>query len=153
MKKFMLPLFAAFAFTVGTATAQTAPAMAQAPMQQGRPMPSPEQMAAHQTERLTKELNLNADQTGKVQQIMQQRAQDMQAMRGQHESGASRDQLHGQMKANRAKYDDQFKAVLTPDQYTKYTAMQQQRHHRSPGMEGHDGKMKSKDGKLKIKES
>lgn len=154
MKKSFLPLLAALALTVGTAAAQSAPATAPAPMQQGRPMPSPEQMAAHQTERLTKELSLTSDQSTKVQQIMQQRVQDMQAMRGQLQAGTSREQMHDQMKANRAKYDDQLKAVLNPDQYTKYTAMQAERRHHGPGMDGPaDGKVKVKGDKLKIKES
>ncbi|MGI4885300.1 MAG: hypothetical protein ACRYFR_10115 [Janthinobacterium lividum] len=152
MKKYLFPLLAAFALTAGAANAQTTP-----PQDGGRP--SPEQMAARQSERMTKELGLNADQTTKVQQIMAARDQEMQAMRGQMQGGtATREQMRDQMMAGRTKYDAQFKAVLTPDQYTKYTAMQAERMQRGPGGRGPGrdstnakGKVKVKKDKLKVK--
>lgn len=147
LQKTALPLVAALAFTCSAASAQVAPPQGQ------RPLPSPQEMAQHQTQRLSKQLNLSADQSARVQQIMQQRAQDMQAMRASAPAGADRHQLREQMQANRAKYDDQLKAVLTPDQFGKYAALQQERHHHGPRPEGEgkDGKFKAKDGDLKIK--
>ena len=59
--------------------------------------------------------------------------------------------MHEQMKANRAKYDEQLKAVLTPDQLSKYTAMQQERRHHGPRPDMKDGKFRAKDGDLKLK--
>jgi protein CpxP len=170
MKKYLLPLFAAFAFTVGTASAQTTPATTttEANGMQGRGgyggrmQGSPEEMAKRQTERMTQELGLSADQATKVQQIMVARGREMQAMRGQ--SGGDRDKMREQMQASRTKYDAQFKEVLTADQYTKYTTMQANRMNRGggPGMDGPgvdklkakaDGgdKVKMKDDKLKLK--
>jgi protein CpxP len=78
-------------------------------------------------------------------------------MRGQARDGGNRDQMREQMQANRAKYDAQFKEVLTADQYTKYTAMDANRMNRGggPGMGNGDikkMKAKSTDGdKVKVK--
>ncbi len=151
MKKYLFPMLAALALSVGAAQAQ-------APAQDGgRSQASPEQMAARQTERMTQALGLSADQTTKVQQILATRDQEMQGMRGQVQSGAvTRDQMREQMQAGRAKYDAQFKAVLTADQYTKYTAMQAQRMQRGGQAMRQDstaqkGKVKVKKDKLKVK--
>lgn len=158
MKKFLFPLLAVFALTVGTAAAQTTTPDANAGTMQGRGrmQGSPDEMAKRQAERLTKELGLTADQTTKVQAILLARTQDMQAMRGQARDG-DRSQMREQMQANRAKYEAQFKEVLTPDQYTKFTALQADRMERARDMRS-DGseikKMKAKttDGdKVKVK--
>ncbi len=135
MKKFLLPLLAAVAISL-SAAAQTTP-----PQEGGRPRRSPQEMAGHQAQRLSKELNLSADQSAKVQQVLAARTQEMQALRT---SGTR--PTREQMQANRAKYDEQFKQVLTPEQYAKYAAMAANRHH-GPGLK--DGKLKAKGGKLK----
>ena len=164
MKTSLLPLLAAFALTVGTTTAQTAPATPPAPDQMegrgyGRMQGTPEEMATRQSQRMTQELGLSADQTAKVQQILLARGQEMQAMRGQARDASNRDQLRMQMEANRTKYEDQFKAVLTPEQYTKFTTMQANRMNRGGGRgygqagEGEAGKVKMKADKVKIKAS
>ncbi len=63
-----------------------------------------------------------------MQQILAARDQEM---RGQRQNGtATRNQLRGQMPAGRAKYDAQLKAVLTPDQSAKLTALQAECLHR-----------------------
>lgn len=154
MNKSLLSLIAAFALTIGTAAAQTT-APTTGPGRNRMEQRSPEDMAQRQGERLTKELGLNADQAAKVQQIMVARGQEMQAMRSQSRDAGSRDQMREQMQANRAKYDAQFKEVLTADQYTKYTAMESNRMNRmNRGGDGvKDGKMKVKDGKVKIKKA
>ncbi|WP_216726657.1 DUF4890 domain-containing protein [Hymenobacter siberiensis] len=158
MKKFLFPLLAAFALTVGTAAAQTTtPNDASAMQGRGRQQGSPDEMAKRQADRMTKELGLNTHQTGKVQQIMLARGQEMQTMRGQDRDAGNRDQMREQMQAGRAKYDAQFKEVLTAEQYTKYTTMQADRMNRGggPGMGGSDVKKmkaKSTDGdKIKVK--
>lgn len=137
MQKFLFPLVAAVALSL-SAAAQTTPAA-------GRPHRSPQEMAGHQAKRLSKELSLSADQSAKVEQIMASRAQEMQALRTAGGPRPTREQ----MQANRTKYDDQLRQVLTPDQFTKYTALAANRRHHGPGMP--DGKLKAKDGKLKIK--
>jgi len=146
MKKFLLPLLA-FALSTSAAMAQTTPDQAG-----GRPQRTPEEMAARQTQGLTQQLGLSADQSAKVQQILLARDQEMLAMRGQMQAGtADRRQLREQMMAGRTKYDDQLKAVLTPDQYAKMQAMQASRRQRGGMQMPEDGKVKAKDGKLKIK--
>jgi protein CpxP len=81
------------------------------------------------------------------------RDQEMLAMRGQLQAGTGdRKQMREQMMAGRTKYEDQLKAVLTPDQFTKYTAMQANRREHGRGMAlPKEGKVKAKDGKVKIK--
>ena len=154
MKTYLMPLLAAFALTIGTAAAQTTTAPAAGQMQgrgYGRNQGTPEEMAARQSQRLTKELGLNADQTAKVQQILLARGQEMQAMRSQAQGGGDRNQLREQMQANRTKYETQFKEVLTADQYTRFAAMQDDRMDKGRNMM--DTKMKAKNGKVKIKKS
>ncbi|MVN77314.1 hypothetical protein GO988_13345 [Hymenobacter sp. HMF4947] len=145
MKKFLLPLLA-LALSATAASAQAGP-----PQDGSRP--TPEAMAARQTEGLTKQLGLSTEQSAKVQQIMLSRDQEMMAMRGQMQAGTDRSQLREQMQANRAKYDDQLKQVLTSDQFTKYTTMMANRRERGRGAaeEMQDGKVKAKNGKVKIK--
>ena len=139
MKKFLLPLFAAVAISF-SAAAQTTP-----PQDSPRSPRSPQEMAEHQTQRLSKDLNLSAEQSTKVQQILATRAQDMQALRANSSTRPTREQ----MQASRTKYDDQFKQVLTPDQFAKYTTMQANRRQHGPDLP--DGKLKAKDGKVKFK--
>ena len=139
MKKFLFPLLAIAAFTVGTGAAQTtAPTNAETmsmPAREGRMQGNPDEMAKRQAERLSKDLGLRPDQTTKVQQILLARGQEMQAMRGQPRDAGNRGQMREQLQASRAKYDAQFKEVLNPDQYTKYTALQAERMERG-GMRG-----------------
>jgi Spy/CpxP family protein refolding chaperone len=138
VKKFLLPLLAVVAISF-SAAAQTTP------LQKGdHPRRSPQEMAQHQAKRLSKELSLTADQSTKVEQIMAARAQEMQSLRADASTRPSREQ----MQANRAKYSDQLKQVLTPEQFAKYTTLAANRHH-GHGMK--DGKLKAKDGKLKLK--
>ncbi|MGI4832482.1 MAG: hypothetical protein ACRYFK_03375 [Janthinobacterium lividum] len=144
--KTALPLLAALALTFGAASAQTAPTAQAGPG--SRRQPSPQEMATHQTQHLSKKLGLSADQSAQVQQIMQQHAQDMQALRANAPASADRQQMRTQLQANRAKYDEQLKAVLTPDQFGKYAAMRDEHRHHGPRP---DGKFKAKDGDLKIK--
>lgn len=163
MQKSLFSLLAAAVLTIGTAAAQTtttAPAAGQgtAPVERQMMRRSPEQMAQRQSERLTQELGLSAEQSAKVQQILLARDQEMQAAFGQAREGGNRDQMREQMQAGRAKYDAQFKEVLTADQYTKYTAMeaqQMQRGGRGRGMADADdaGKVKMKNGKVKVKKA
>lgn len=151
MKTFLMPLLAAFALTIGTAAAQTTQTTittteGRGHGGKGRQQGTPEEMATRQSQRLNKELGLNADQTAKVQQILLARGQEMQTMRGQGKDAGNRDQMRETMKANHIKYDEQFKAVFTADQYTKYTALQA--NHMKHGRGDH-GRMKAKNGKIK----
>lgn len=157
MKNQLFSLLAAFALTIGAAAAQTQPATLPAGGREHRQQGTPEERATRQSEKMTKELGLTADQSSRIKQILLARDQEMQALRGQGKPAeGSREQMGTQMKASREKYDAQFKQVLTADQYTKYA--QQSKSHmkggRGPGMQqGEAGKMKAKNGKVKVKKT
>ena len=153
---YLMPLLAALALTAGTATAQVSTQAADGYDQmqgrgQGRMQGNPKEMAQRQSQRMTKALDLTADQTAKVQQILLVRGQEMQAMRSQAQGGGNRTQLRKQMQANRTTSKEQFKAVLTPEQYTKFSAMQADRMEKGQDME--NTKPKAKNDKVKIKKS
>lgn len=84
---------------------------------------TPEQRADMQTQRLTKELSLSADQSTQVRAIALAENQEMQTMRGKFATADSRQGAMQEMKALREKYDAQIKAVLTADQATKFNQM------------------------------
>ena len=98
----------------------TAPSFAQT-----QPTRTPEQRAERQTENLTRQLGLTPDQAAKVERILQAQRQEAQALRQQ--SGGDRRALAQSLKAGRAKYDEQLRAVLSPDQYTKYNQLRDER--------------------------
>ncbi|QKG56085.1 hypothetical protein GKZ68_05180 [Hymenobacter sp. BRD128] len=140
MKKLLLPLLA-LALAATAASAQTIP-----DQPGGRPHFTPEAVAARQTQNLTQQLGLSADQAAKVQPILLARSQEMMAMRGQVQAGtADRDQMRTQMQASRAKYDDQLKAILTPEQFTQLQTLEASRRQGGPGA------LPLPDGKVKIK--
>ena len=151
MKK-TLVMLAAAALTIGAASAQTTmPADAGTtarPGQYGRGNRAgqanltPEQRADRQAQRLTKELSLSADQTEKIKQMELARGQEMQALRGQASTGDDRATMRQTMQTMRTKYDTQLKDILTPDQYTKYGQMQDNRMDYRPGRRAKD-RMKS----------
>ena len=98
----------------------TAPSFAQT-----QPTRTPEQRAERQTENLTRQLGLTPDQAAKVERILQAQRQEAQALRQQN--GGDRRALAQSLKAGRAKYDEQLRAVLSPDQYTKYNQLRDER--------------------------
>ena len=138
MKNTLMTLLTAFALTAGTAAAQTSgrPDGPGAGAIDGRMQGSPEEMAKRQTERMTQELGLSADQVGRVQQITTARSKEMQTLRSQARDADNRDQMREQMQARRAKYDAQFKEVLTADQFAKYTTTEDNRMNRGGGPGG-----------------
>jgi periplasmic protein CpxP/Spy len=66
-------------------------------------------------ERLTKELNLTADQKGKVEAILKEHADKSKAEMQKMQEG---------MKADREAMDQGIKGVLTPEQAAKFDKMQ-----------------------------
>ena len=84
-----------------------------------KPGKTPAQKADHKAAKMAKELGLNADQENKVEQILLAENQEMQAL---HAKAAGTHGMSPEMKAARAKYNGQFKAVLTPDQFAKLQA-------------------------------
>lgn len=149
MKKTLF-LLAVFALTAGAASAQTtrqgSSDQMQRPMRSDRMNMTPEQRADQQAQRLTRQLSLSADQTAKVKALSLSQQQEMQTVRGQASASTDRRAMMQNMKASRAKYEEQLKGILTSDQYTKYTTMRDER------MDKMQSKMqdrKSKKGKMK----
>ena len=120
-------LLAALALTSAAAQAQTTPAAtdAQTAPLNSRVMPSPEQQAQNQAQRLAKELNLTPDQQTKVQELMAAQRQETQA--AIQNAGGDRRAMGQAMRAGRDKFSGQLKTVLTADQFTKYQQIMTQR--------------------------
>lgn len=69
---------------------------------------------------LFKDLDLTADQQAKIEALLKEQ-------QGQRPSGPPTDADRQAMQARRAEMDTRLKAILTPEQYTKYQAMRPQR--------------------------
>ena len=93
----------------------------------GGPQFSPEQMAQRQTERMTRELGLSPKQAEQVYQIQMERSKRMQqAFRGgRPEPGHAGEDMHQKMMQERRHVAEQYKRILTPEQYMKWEQMQQ----------------------------
>ena len=140
MKKPLLLVVAAL-FATSASFAQTAPFTTHLPTHRVtrlKPLKTPEQRADKHTAKLTKALNLSADQQGKVQQIMLAQAQEAQTIKTNYPGATQQPTRHQEMQASHAKYQAQLQRVLSADQYTKLTAMRQA-HHKGHG----DKKLKS----------
>ena len=94
-------------------------------IQQG-PMGTPQERAENLTKRMNEVLTLTADQSTKIQEINTRRFTEQQAMREKMQAGGDREAMMTQMRALSQKYDTEYKAVLTADQYTKYEANRDQ---------------------------
>ena len=78
--------------------------------------PTAEERADKQTQRLTKALNLTEDQAAKVKTASLKRIQTMQNTRNE-EKGKGKGK---KIKATMDEFDQEIKAILTPEQYTQY---------------------------------
>ncbi|WP_022823877.1 Spy/CpxP family protein refolding chaperone [Hymenobacter norwichensis] len=148
MKKTLVILAACLLTAVGAASAQStdaAPMGRGNRMGQGRGGSTPEQRAEMQTKRLTSQLGLTADQTTKIQAIALAENQELATLRGKYASADSRQGAGQEMKALRDKYETQLKAVLTPEQLTKYDQLRDER------MDNRRDKMKASGMKQKVK--
>lgn len=131
MKKSLLLLALVALATTGTTMAQTkmapvAPGQ-NPPMQGPGKVKSPEQAADHRAKKMAKELSLNADQEAKLESIFLAERQEMMNAKQTLATSSDRKGTGKALKAGRAKYDEQIKAVLTPEQYTKYSQMKDER--------------------------
>ena len=125
MKRFVLPTALAVALTGSFAFAQQAPAPtpdAGAPHHRMHHQPNPHQAALH----ISKKLNLNADQTAKLEPILADREQKVAAVRG--DSSLTPEQRHEKIHAIHQDIEQQLAGVLTPDQLQQLKAMHQGRH-------------------------
>ncbi|MFD1466898.1 hypothetical protein ACFQ48_01580 [Hymenobacter caeli] len=133
MKK-SLALFTALALAATGALAQTTPPPAAAAdpapagpptaLQSPRRMVPPEQMAGRRSQKLARQLGLSADQQSRLQAAL---LAERQAMTSTAPGGpADRRTMHRAMQANHAQYEAQVRTILTPDQYSQFTALEQQ---------------------------
>jgi protein CpxP len=119
MKKAFV-IMAALAFTTaGSSFAQTKMAPVAATK-------SPEQRADRLAQYFSQQLGLSADQTAKVEPILLAQRQELQALKEKYPAG-SRQGMGPELKAAQAKYDEQFKAVLTPEQFTRFLQLRDER--------------------------
>ena len=91
--------------------------------------PPPEGAGPHRggperrVEMLQHQLDLTPDQTTQVRALMQSERSQMQALHSN--SSLSQGDMHAQMMAIHQDSDTKLRALLTPDQVTKYNTMQQ----------------------------
>ncbi|WP_345122763.1 hypothetical protein [Hymenobacter antarcticus] len=122
MKKFLF-LFVACGATVSAGFAQAPAPTVQTVPPAGGMQQSPEQMVTRRTQYLAKELGLSADQQARLQPLLLTQRQQMQVLREQRTTGGRRQGTAQDLKAAQAKFDEQLKAVFTPEQYAKFNAM------------------------------
>jgi protein CpxP len=130
MKRIILPLSLALSLSCGAAFAQQTQDQAppqQAPLTEGHGhhhhAPNPQKQAEH----LSKKLNLTADQTAKIEPILAQRDQQMQAL-WQNQQLAPEDR-HQQMRSINQTAEQQMAGVLSPDQLAQLKAMRREHRH------------------------
>ena len=104
--------------------AAAGPVFAQAPA--GGPAPTTDQAPDRRAQRLAKELNLSADQQARLAPILQAQRQEMQGLRQRVDTEGRQPGMGRELKAAQGKYLDQIKAVLTPEQFTKFAQLQDQ---------------------------
>ena len=105
-KSFVLVLVSLFIFSVSAQRPDRGPRM------------TPEERATRQTEMMTKQLDLTADQQVKIKEINLKFSQQMAAQRDQ--AGGDRQQNMEKMKAQMDARDAEIKQVLTPEQFEKW---------------------------------
>ena len=98
---------------------------------------TPEQKADRHAGKLAKELGLNADQEARVEKLMLAREQETTALKAKY--AADKKAGRPAMKAAHERYEAQFKAILTPEQYAKFQQKKEEHHD------------KMKDDKMKMK--
>jgi len=82
---------------------------------------TPEEKVKMQLNAINRECNLNKEQSAKVEQILTDSQKELQALR--EKKPAQRGDRLIEAKAIADKQSDEVKKVLTPEQFTKYTAL------------------------------
>jgi protein CpxP len=96
--------------------------------QPGKPSKkTPQERAGNQTERLAKELSLTPEQAAKVKEILSSKVTEMDSLRAKKMAGAEKKDVRTDRKAAMEKTDAELKAVLTPEQYAKLKAIQEEK--------------------------
>lgn len=98
-----------------------------------RDMKSPQERDQAHLQKLTTDLNLNADQQKQVSQLLSDRSAKMETLRksrkdtGVAPTDAEKKAMRKQMEEDHKATDAKMKSILNADQYTKWTAMQKER--------------------------
>jgi len=120
MKKAIVILFF-FLSGLGLATAQSADGA------RTREPRTPEERAEMRTKRLTKALSLTEAQTAQVKTIFLEQAQQMDQLQAKRRESTEKGAVRGEAKTLADATDQKLKGVLTPEQFTKYQTLQQER--------------------------
>jgi hypothetical protein len=97
-----------------------------------RDMKSPQERDAAHLQKLTADLNLNADQQKKVSELLSDRSTKMAMLKksrkdpGVAPTDAEKTAMKKQMKEDHKAYDAKMKSILTADQYKKWEAIQKE---------------------------
>ena len=94
---------------------------------------TPEGMVARRVQYLTEELALTTDQQTRLQPILLAQREQLQTLKAGRTTGGRRYGSPQDMKAAEVKFDEQLKAVFTPEQFAKYTQMKVQQTGKLPG--------------------
>ena len=107
----------------------------------GHEQKTPEERAENQSQRLTKELSLTAEQTTQVKAIILNKEQKAEEIRTKYASATDKKAEHQEIQALKTSSDAEIEKVLTADQLTKYKEIKSEKqNHGSPN----NGKGKKK---------
>ncbi|HUN83719.1 MAG TPA: hypothetical protein VMU48_05035 [Terracidiphilus sp.] len=137
MKTRILTLALGGLLTLGLAASAVAQDNAPPPQDQGQPGRGPMRMdPSRQLGRMTRELDLTADQQSQIKPILEDRQQKMEAIF--QDQSLSREDRRAKMQSLRQDSKSKIEAVLNDQQKQKYEAMQERRGRRG-GMGGPGG--------------
>jgi protein CpxP len=80
--------------------------------------------AEHRLQRLTKELNLTAEQQEKLKPILERQSEDW--MKVSDDKSLTEEQRHAKLNEVHEKYAPEIKEILTPEQQEKWKAMKKE---------------------------
>ena len=98
---------------------------------------SPEQRSQLQLKKITKDLNLNADQQAQVQKLIAEQSAKREALRAkiketkdsnEKPSAEDRAMMIDEMKDGKKAMDDKLKSILTPEQFEKWMSRRERNH-------------------------
>ncbi|WP_028978228.1 hypothetical protein [Sporocytophaga myxococcoides] len=99
----------------------------------GHEQKTPEQRAENQSQRLTKELSLTADQTSQIKTIILTQEQKVEEIRTKYKSATDKKAERQEIQDLRTSSEDEIEKVLTADQSTKYKELKNKKqNHDSP---------------------
>lgn len=122
MKKSLL-LLTGLLIIAGTAAAQTPATGPGSALASPRGLVTPNQLVERRTQYLAKELGLSPDQQARLAPILLAQQQQLQQLREQRTTGGRRQGTAQDLQASQARFDEQIKAALTPQQYARFSQL------------------------------